>query len=312
MAKTGEKKKLCFVVGPIGDDESDDRTHADLVLEEIIQPVFADNFPDFRVERADKISDPGRIDAQVITALLNADLVVADLSTLNPNAFYEIGIRHTIQKPIIHMHLEGQRIPFDIASFRSIKFSRKRPRDIRSARETLKEFVETTLADGHQVDNPVTFSRGKVVFEESATPRDRVLIDEIKTLGERLSFVEDLSFHRSRYAGDEFDRLYHHASLRERKGNIMLGFEPLKEMSKTQFNDIIYQHIAPRVPYISSGTRDDASAFFVIPVRALTDKFMNNIKELAQLYDLGLIFSDEEATIIDDELRPAKHRRSKS
>ncbi|WP_143749206.1 hypothetical protein [Mesorhizobium sp. WSM3882] len=140
MAKTTKptKPKLCFVVGPIGDEESEDRTHADWLLEEIIEPVFQETFRDFRVERADKISDPGRIDAQVITALLNAELVVADLTTLNPNALYEIGIRHTVQKPIIHMHLEGQKIPFDIASFRSIRFSRRRPRDIRDAREALK------------------------------------------------------------------------------------------------------------------------------------------------------------------------------
>jgi hypothetical protein len=89
-----EIKKLCFVVGPIGAEDNLDRIHADWVLE-IIRPVIA-GFPDFETKRADQITKPGMIDAQIINALLTADLVIADLSTLNPNAFYEIGIRHMI------------------------------------------------------------------------------------------------------------------------------------------------------------------------------------------------------------------------
>ncbi|MDM9647741.1 hypothetical protein [Rhizobium sp. S163] len=192
MAKKTESKKLCFIVGPIGDDSSEDRMHADWLLEEIIEPVFAKDFPDFEIKRADKISDPGRIDSQVITALLDADLVIADLTTLNPNAFYEIGIRHTVQKPIIHMHLEGQRIPFDIASFRSIKFDRKWPRDLKNARIALHSSITAVLADGYEVDNPVTFSRGKVEFDRKATPTEKVLQDQVYKLSERLRQIESL------------------------------------------------------------------------------------------------------------------------
>src|SRR5436190_149653 len=103
------KKKICFVVGPIGDPESDIRVHADWILEEIVQPVVS-QFPEFSVVRADQISPPGMIDAQVIQHLLDSDLVIADLSRENPNAFYEIGIRHMAQRPIIHMQLADEKI----------------------------------------------------------------------------------------------------------------------------------------------------------------------------------------------------------
>lgn len=185
-----EKKKQCFVVGPIGDDDSEDRIHADWLLEEIIQPVFDEHFADFEVTRADKLSNPGQITTQVITALLEAELVIADLTTLNPNAFYEIGIRHTIQKPIIHMHLEGQRIPFDIAAFRSMKFARRRPADLKSARATLLQFVREALNPEHQIDNPVTFSRGKVEFEQKATPAEKLVQDQLDELSGRILLIE--------------------------------------------------------------------------------------------------------------------------
>jgi hypothetical protein len=46
------------------------------------QPVFENNFTDFKVERADKITSPGMIDSQVINRLLDAPLVIADMSLL--------------------------------------------------------------------------------------------------------------------------------------------------------------------------------------------------------------------------------------
>jgi len=82
--------KLCFVIGPIGDEGTDFRIHADWLLEGIIQPVLSE-FPEFNVKRADHDARPGLIDAQMINDLLNAELVIADLSFSNPNAFYEIG-----------------------------------------------------------------------------------------------------------------------------------------------------------------------------------------------------------------------------
>src|SRR4029077_4166673 len=86
--------KTCFVVGPIGDAGSPTRGHADWLLDEIIQPVFAEHFKDFEVIRSDKIAQPGMIDSEVINHLLDADLVIADLTFQNPNVFYEMGIRH--------------------------------------------------------------------------------------------------------------------------------------------------------------------------------------------------------------------------
>jgi hypothetical protein len=150
-----------------------------------------DEFPQFEVKRADTISDPGMIDAQVINALLNADLVIADLSTLNPNAFYEIGIRHMVQKPIIHMQVIEETIPFDVSLFRSIKYSRLRPRDLRNARIALKVQIEAILAPGYQVDNPVTRTRGAVALEQGATPGERVLLEQIRSLESRLASLEN-------------------------------------------------------------------------------------------------------------------------
>jgi hypothetical protein len=181
--------RLCFVVGPIGTEDSTDRVHADWLLEMIIQPVMA-GFTEFETKRADQITTPGMIDAQVINALLTADLVIADMSTRNPNAFYEIGIRHMAQKPIIHMQLTDENIPFDVSLYRAIKYSRIRPRDLRTAQESLRAQVTAVTAANYQVDNPITRTRGVVALQQKATSGEKVMLDELRDIRGRVMRLE--------------------------------------------------------------------------------------------------------------------------
>jgi hypothetical protein len=190
MSEPAARPRLCFVIGPLGDSDSDTRIHADWLLEEIIDPVFKE-FPDYEVVRADKIAEPGMIDAQIIRYLIDADLVIADLSALNPNAFYEIGIRHMVQKPIIHMQLVEDKIPFDVSLYRATKFSRRRPSDLRRARDELRQMVVAIGVPGYAVDNPVTRARGQIALEQHATPEQQVLMEQVRSIQGRLAAVEE-------------------------------------------------------------------------------------------------------------------------
>src|SRR5258708_996394 len=190
MDNGGAMPKTCFVVGPIGDDGSPTRGHADWLLDEIITPVFAEHFKDFEVIRSDKIAQPGMIDSQVINHLLDADLVIADLSLLNANAFYEIGLRHMERKPIIHMFRAGEIIPFDVKPYRAIPFAFEHPRQRFEARDQLKQAVEAVLAPGYQVENPVTRARGYAAISQHATPDMQLVLMEIEGLKTRVQIAE--------------------------------------------------------------------------------------------------------------------------
>jgi hypothetical protein len=183
------QSKLCFVVSPIGAEDSEERIHADWLLELIIKPVMAD-FRGYRVKRADEDPRPGLIDAQMINDLLKAELVIADLSLLNPNVFYEIGIRHMVQKPIIHMQLTSERPPFDVSLYRAVKFARKRPKDLETARADLKRAVEAVLVEGYEVENPVTNTRGRIKLQEHATSEQQVLLAQLEAIQNRLQRLE--------------------------------------------------------------------------------------------------------------------------
>lgn len=78
----------------------------------------------FRCVRADEIKDSGLIDRSMYVLLMRSDLVIADISTYNPNAIYELGVRHAV-KPYstIIMKEENGKIPFDINHNRIFEYS---------------------------------------------------------------------------------------------------------------------------------------------------------------------------------------------
>lgn len=113
MAK---KQKLCFVIMGFGKktDLSTGKTlDLDKTYKNIIKPAAEE--AGFQCVRADEIQDSGLIDKSMYALLMHADLVIADISTYNPNAIYELGIRHAVRpySTIIIKEQEGT-IPFDL------------------------------------------------------------------------------------------------------------------------------------------------------------------------------------------------------
>lgn len=105
------EKKTCFVVTPIGAPGSDIRRHIDGVLKIAIKPAFED---EYQVEAAHTCFESTSITKQVYQKLYDSDLVIVDLTGLNPNVMYELGIRFCFGKPVVLIAEEGTLLPFDI------------------------------------------------------------------------------------------------------------------------------------------------------------------------------------------------------
>ncbi|GLI97998.1 hypothetical protein Sbs19_18160 [Sphingobium sp. BS19] len=97
--------RVCFFIGPIGEEDSDQRKHSDLVLESLIRPALEPL--GFEVKRADEIQNPGLINKQIFEFLLKSRLAIADLSYHNPNVFYELAIRHARNLPVVQLIRKG-------------------------------------------------------------------------------------------------------------------------------------------------------------------------------------------------------------
>ena len=148
----------CFMISPIGEDDSIERQHSDLIIGSFIEPAL-DEFG-LSVVRADKIDKPGVITRQIIDYLVNSRLVIADLSFSNPNVFYELAIRHAIRKPIVQIIRDGDRIPFDVNQMRTIKIDLSNvysaiPK-IELIRTDIRNQVRRAMENPDQVDTPIT------------------------------------------------------------------------------------------------------------------------------------------------------------
>ena len=113
-------EKTCFVVMGFNKktDYATGRTlDLDKTYRAIIKPAV--QAAGMHCVRADEIVHSGIIDVPMFQQLLEADLVIADVSTMNPNALYELGVRHAL-RPFSTIVIGESRIkekgyPFDLS-----------------------------------------------------------------------------------------------------------------------------------------------------------------------------------------------------
>ena len=66
--------------------------------------------------RGDEIDCPGEVTTQVCDAIATARLILAYLSASDPNVCHELGLAHTLRKPVVLIGRKG--LPFNVGSLR--------------------------------------------------------------------------------------------------------------------------------------------------------------------------------------------------
>jgi hypothetical protein len=79
--------------------------------------------PSLKVERADEIKRPGRITDQIMNAINNADVLIAEVSDQNPNVMFELGYAYAFGKVVILMTQDVSKSPFDILGDRQLIYA---------------------------------------------------------------------------------------------------------------------------------------------------------------------------------------------
>src|SRR5262245_9153828 len=107
----------CFVVMGFGkktDFETGRTLDLNLTYNYIIKPAVT--AAGLKCVRADEITHSGPIDVPMYEQLLDADVVIADVSTSNKNAFYELGVRHALKPYTTIVICEDglKTFPFDV------------------------------------------------------------------------------------------------------------------------------------------------------------------------------------------------------
>jgi hypothetical protein len=167
--------KLCFVISPIGDPDSETRKRSDQVLKHVVRP--AATTCGYNAVRADEIDKPGMITSQVIQHVVNDALVVADLTERNPNVFYELAIRHALRKPLVQIIKKGEAIPFDVAGTRTIYVDHKDLDSVEAAKNEIIEQIKALEKDSSDIETPISVSLDLQLLRQSEKPEERSLAD---------------------------------------------------------------------------------------------------------------------------------------
>ncbi|HEV7238628.1 MAG TPA: hypothetical protein VGQ36_05255 [Thermoanaerobaculia bacterium] len=186
----GSTTRTCFVIAPIGDAGSDTRKRSDQVLQHIIEPCAEEC--GYEAVRSDRLGEPGLITSQVITQLVDAPLVIADLSEHNPNVFYELAVRHAVGKPLVQMIRSGERIPFDVAGMRTVQVDHH---DLDSVAEAKKELIRQIRAvekDPSKLHTPISMAINLEGLRSSDQPTERVLADILSSMSDLRSSITSI------------------------------------------------------------------------------------------------------------------------
>jgi len=116
-------KKTLFVLMPFGDGPAQPlpcryefTCNYDQWYDEILRPAGEE--AGFTVSRADEGPGGVPIMEQVWAEIQNADAIVAFLTGRNPNVYYELGLAHSLGKPVLLIADKREKIPFDLVHLR--------------------------------------------------------------------------------------------------------------------------------------------------------------------------------------------------
>jgi hypothetical protein len=102
-----------------------------------------------------EIVDAGNIRADMFALIIEADIVLCDITVHNANVFYELGVRHALRKKhtvLIKGDPSADTSPFDLSTDRYLQYPVARPAD---ALEALVETLQASLRSNRPTDSPI-------------------------------------------------------------------------------------------------------------------------------------------------------------
>lgn len=138
--------KNCFVIMPFGKKNDLDGNLID--FDYIYQDIIKDAVESAGLDcvRCDEIIDTGSIHFKMFHGIFEADVAVVDITSLNANVFYELGIRHALNKFVtLVIRKAGSPIPFNINGLTTIEYNFENEENIKKSKGTIGEFIKNGL-----------------------------------------------------------------------------------------------------------------------------------------------------------------------
>lgn len=185
--------KKCFVIMPFGKKKDVDGTDVDFdfVYNNLIKAAVESI--DMACERCDEIIDTGSIHFKMFHGIFEADVAVVDITSLNANVFYELGIRHALNKcvTLVIRRNVPQPPPFNINGLNVVGYDLDTEEKREASRQKIGEYVRTGM-DKQSVDSLVHQALDNLNVERKAKAiekKEEKLYNLINAPGKQIGFV---------------------------------------------------------------------------------------------------------------------------
>lgn len=184
--------RKCFVIMPFASQFRE-------VYDRIFRPVCESL--GVHCWRVDEIAAPGSITRDIVDGILDADIVIADLTGRNANVFYELGIAHSTGNKTIMVAQSKDDVPFDVSAYRVVFYEQSISGAAKFS-DSLRAAISELLSSLNRTNNPVqdVFSARSIGPVKRRQPLAEIV--ELSSLnkslrdlisGENLIYVEDLT-----------------------------------------------------------------------------------------------------------------------
>jgi len=137
--RAAEAGSSCFVMQPFAPPLGQ---YFELIFKPAIEKAG------LKAVRADAdIFHTGKIMDQVWRGIRAADVLVAELTSKNPNVFYELGLAHALEKPVVLVSSNEDDIPFDLRHIRVIQYDQSDPFWGQKLVNKLADNIQSALTD---------------------------------------------------------------------------------------------------------------------------------------------------------------------
>ncbi len=148
--------KKCFVIMPFGKKNDIDGTEVDFdhVYHELIEKAVEGLGVD--CERCDEMINTGSIHKVMFRGIFDADVAVVDITSLNPNVFYELGVRHALHKyvTLVIRRNSTAPLPFNIRGLNILGYDLGTEDQLEATRKKIREYVQNGM-DNQPIDSIV-------------------------------------------------------------------------------------------------------------------------------------------------------------
>lgn len=170
---------------PISDAEGYDKGHFTRVYEHLIKPAVIE--AGFEPVRADDTSKANFIVMDILQQILACDMAICDLSSRNPNVFYELGVRQSFNKRTVLICDKNTVKPFDTSGIRTLDYSSSLRID--EVKKSIPEIAKC-IKDTYEADAKEVNSLLQLLSIEPAVLPDKVTLSQDSSM--ILTAINDL------------------------------------------------------------------------------------------------------------------------